>query len=146
MKRLIVLLLLFISFCLPVSAAYYQIPADKSAQYRAEIEAVIKKQVPITKQRINNIIVDYKNEPSEFKKDMYRSIGIDSEILEFYIVLINVTNKYVPIKKDMPGTNYYLILDDMLEPYFRDNKVSTKEIDKLIKYGYKKQLIMGVYP
>ena len=70
MKRLIVLLLLFISFCLPVSAAYYQIPADKSAQYRAEIEAVIKKQVPITKQRINNIIVDYKNEPSEFKKDM----------------------------------------------------------------------------
>ena len=146
MKRLIVLLLLFISFCLPVSAAYYPIPADKSAQYKAEIEAVIHREAPIIRNNMNKVVRDYKKETNEDVKYTLRSIGLDTTLWNLFVEMVEITNKYVPIKKDIEPCGQYYFLEEVLYPYFKANNVSLKELYSLYDYQKIKQKEIGEFP
>ena len=48
MKKILIAVL-FMFICLPVLAEYKPIPKELSAQYKKEIEQVIKTQIPIAK-------------------------------------------------------------------------------------------------
>lgn len=133
MKKVLVLLiglLLSVNICF---AAYQPIPADKSKQYKAEVESIINKEVPKAKQEVYEIFAQaqkaYKNKSIEELDRYSRIIGTP----EFYLYknVINVTNKYVNIEKDIPATDYEGALYDFLYPYFKDNNVDLRKLDEL---------------
>ena len=66
--------------------------------------------------------------------------GINSLLFTFFMDLINITDKYIAIKKDLPATDYYLVLKDIIIPYLEQNSINTKKIDSLLKYANKKQV------
>ena len=53
--------------------------------------------------------------------------------------LIDITEKYVEIKKDIPSTDYYIVLKNTLSPYLKENNINTSKINSLLKYAEKKQ-------
>ena len=127
---------------------YIPIPEDKKAQYKAEVEAYIDKQIPIAKKKLKK---DVKKAKKTYKKYWYDKNGLNlrSEYLDkltkyginadfthakIYIDLINITKKYVNIDNLIPATNSVQELDLFIMPYLENNNI--KNTDKII-YLYK---------
>ena len=85
MRKLLSLILCFVFLCLPVYATYYPIPANKSTQYKAEIEAVIKREAPNIRRNMDKVVSDYNRETNEERKYTIRSIGLDSTLFDLYV-------------------------------------------------------------
>ena len=127
---------LFVCFLLSFNmcfAAYQPIPKEKSKQYKIEVENIIVKEVPKAKQEVQEIFIQaqkaYQNKSIEDLDRCDRIIGTP----EFYLYkdVINVTNKYVNIEKDIPATDYEGALYDFLYPYFKDNNIDLTQLDEL---------------
>ena len=138
MKKILIAVL-FIFFCLPVLAEYKPIPKELSAQYKKEIEQLIKTQVPIAKKNIDNVFREVEEEKDEYIKINIVEYGIESEIFYFYMKLIDVTEKYTKIKEFLPGGDSYGDLIEALNPYFNDNRIKASKIKSFLNYSNKKQ-------
>jgi hypothetical protein len=139
MKKIILLIFsFFISTCY-IFASDNLIKSENQKQYRQEINNCIKKQVPISKKEINKVIVNIQQEENIYIKNSLIDIGIESVLFNFYMQLIDITEKYVEIKKDIPSTDYYMVLKNTLSPYLNENNINTSKINSLLKYAEKKQ-------
>jgi len=138
MKKLILLLLSLLIIGLPCFAEYKPIPKELSKQYKKEMEQIIKQEYPKYFSRIKNYDEVIKAEDPEYRYTTI-NIGLQTEIFEFLMPLINTTDKYVGIKKDIPVTDFWPDLYDVLYPYLQNNCINTRLIDKLIKYSDNKE-------
>ena len=137
--RNVISIFLFIFLCLPSFAEYKPIPKELSAQYKKEIEQLIKTQVPIAKKNIDNVFREVEEEKDEYIKINIVEYGIESEIFYFYMKLIDVTEKYTKIKEFLPGGDSYGDLIEALNPYFNDNRIKASKIKSFLNYSNKKQ-------
>ena len=141
MKKLLILFTILFSFCLSAYAEYKPISKELSNQYKAEMEKVIKKEYKV---RFNNIKNYDKHILAEEPESRYTAIdmGLQSEVFYFIISLIDITNKYTNIKEDIPITDCWIDVYDVLLPYLKDNNINTKPIDKLLIYSEEKERIL----
>lgn len=144
MRRLLILFVM-LCFSLPCFAAYKPIPADKSKQYKTEVESIINKEVPKAKQEVYKIYVEaqrnYINRNIDELNDAGSAIG--SPEFHLYLKIINLTNTYVYIQNDIPATDYEGELYDFLYPYFVDNKIDLTKLNELINLCGIKQKEIG---
>lgn len=138
-KKLLLLLFFLFNFSLISFAEYKPIPQDLKSKYKKEIEKVIKSEIPKSKQAIKNIESEIKNEKEPYNRQTIIDYGITSILFNFYMQLIDVTNKYVEIKEDIPPTDWYIELKESITPYFIDNSINIKHIDSFLNYANKKQ-------
>ena len=143
MKKLLNILLIVISIFLTsqVFAQYYLIPANKTEEYRSEINREIEKQYPKIIKQIDNVENEIINEKDPFEKERILDMGIDGILFDFYIILINITEKYIGKGKilDDLATDFSGALYGELFPYLMDNKTNISKINYLIDYSNKKQ-------
>ena len=66
--------------------------------------------------------------------------GVDSILLLFYISLVEITNKYVNIKQDIPNTGWYGNIKNIIDPYLKDNNINMLKIEYILKYANNKQV------
>ncbi len=140
MKKFLLFICITIFLCLPVFAKYQPIPQKYSIQYRNEINKTIKYQIPISKKNIIDVFKEIENEENIYIKNYLIEQGINSIIFEFYTELINVTNKYVNIKNDIPPTDWYGDLEKILIPYLEDNNINKSKINSFINFAKNKQI------
>ena len=158
MKKYLLILLLII-FSLPAFAEYKPIPAERSAEYKAEIEHYVKKNAThYIKQMDKENNRAKKLYASTLKNKKNKDVciikleefirGVDSIEFNFYRQMIVITMKYVDIENNLPQTDWVGAYIDLLTPYLKDNKISNtgnissisfhayninKEIEKLIE-------------
>lgn len=141
MKKFLVLLFVLAFNALACFADYKPIPADKSKQYKAEVESIINNEVPKAKKEVNQIYKEAKQAyslPISSDTPDYEQI-IDTPVFYVNLELIKLTCKYVNIEHDIPATDFSGTLYDFLYPYFQDNKVNTKLLDELDTFTVKRQ-------
>ncbi len=139
MKKLILLIICLIYLTVPSFAEYIPIPENLKKQYKKDIEQVIK--IEFNKKYSNiknydNIILKAKPE----NRYQLITIGLQDEIIDFLMPLVNITNKYVSSKLNLSSANYLIDIHNSLLPYFRDNNIDTRLVNKLLLYAYKKEL------
>lgn len=141
MKKVLILLFVFVFNALVCFAAYKPIPVEKSKQYKAEVESIINKEVPKAKQEVYDIFSQaqkaYKSKSIYTLNDL--DLILDSPEYGIHIKIIDVTNKYVNIKNDVPSTDSAGALYDFLYPYFKDNSVDLTQLTELINLAGKTQ-------
>ena len=108
---------------MPALAVYKPVPKEFSKQYKNEIEKTVKYQIPIAKKSINSIFKEVKTEENSYIKTVTIEQGVNSVIFDFYLALIDVTNKYINIKQDIQPTDWYGDLEVIITPYLNDNHV-----------------------
>lgn len=134
MKKVLVLLLVLVFNACMCLAEYKPIPADKSKQYKAEVEQIINEEVPKAKQELYKISDQaqkaYKNKSTESLNDL--DFLLDSPEYGIHMKIINATDKYVNIKGDVPATDSAGALYDFLYPYFKDNNIDLTKLYEVI--------------
>ncbi len=156
MKKFITLLFL-IFFCVPAMAEYKPIPASLSKQYKKEMEQIIDEEYPMVIKNIDNEVnkakrIRDKILESGFNIEDYITLSlipetcIPSSDLDLYGKMLKVTKEkylneiYTPI-----GTDCVNPIDDILSPYFIDNKVNRSKLTKILLYENKKIKIVEEY-
>ena len=143
-SKTLFLLLLFAFFILYVTFVWRTNNIENfNPQYKKEIEQLIDAQVPLSKKNIDKIFQDVENEKNPYVKQIIIEYGMDTVVLEFYISLIDTTDKYFNIKKDIPPTDWYGTLQKIIDPYLKENNVNASKINSLLKYANKKQKILN---
>ena len=122
-----------------VNEIHNEIPANLRSKYKAEIEYTIKSEVPKSKQDIKNIELEIKKEKNPYNRQTIIDYGITSILFDFYMQLVNITNKYIEIKEDIPPTDWYMELKESITPHLIKNNIDTRRIDSLLDYADKKQ-------
>ena len=125
---------------MPALAVYKPIPIEYSKQYKNEIEKTVKYQIPIAKKSINSIFKEVKTEENSYIKTVTIEQGVNSVIFDFYLALIDVTDKYINIKQDIQPTDWYGDLEVIITPYLNDNHVDISKINSFLDYAQKKQI------
>ena len=125
---------------MPALAVYKPVPKEFSKQYKNEIEKTVKYQIPIAKKSINSIFKEVKTEENSYIKTVTIEQGINSVIFDFYLALIDVTDKYINIKQDIQPTDWYGDLKVTISPYLNDNHVDISKINSFLDYAQKKQI------
>ena len=141
MKKILIAVL-FIFFCLPVFAEYKPIPKELSAQYKKEIEQLIKTQVPIAKKNIDNVFREVEEEKDEYEKVLKIEYSIEGIFYDLYWNIIDATEKYIGknyIRNTLNEDDNPWGLHEALTPYLKNNKINASKIYSLIKYGLRKQ-------
>ena len=139
LKKIILLLFILFYFSLSSFAEYKPIPQNLKSKYKTEIESTIKTEIPKSKKAIKNVESEIKKEKNPYNRQTIIDYGITSILFDFYMQLIDVTNKYVEIKQDKPSTDWYIELKESITPYLMDNNINTRRIDSLLNYANKKQ-------
>lgn len=122
-----------------VYAEYQPIPDCQLNQYKAEVENVINTEYPIAKKEIKNIINEIRIETDNNYRRVLIEQGIAEVLFKFYKKITDATEKYTPINKSIPATDWYEELQNQLNPYFKNADINTKKIDKLLNYAKRKQ-------
>ena len=143
LKKIIVLvLLMFFNVCYAA-----QIPASQQAQYKAEIEKYAASRLPEIKretdkefrqaQFMHNLYLIYKHsiDISKYSDKLYDHINnINTLELYFYLDIVDITEKYVKIKQNMPATDSTGDLYAFVLPYLQQGKVNMNNIDEVFFY------------
>ena len=140
----LIVLLFTLSFLFFKKDDKYKLPA----QYKVEIQKVIDEEVPKTKICVDKNFLKAQNEYSKIKnhiKNEYieESVFIieDSqrgiEVCEFNMIskLLDITQKYTDIKKEIPPTDFSGTLNDFIYPYFERNNINYKKLIEIGEYS-----------
>ncbi|MEE3350104.1 MAG: hypothetical protein VZR09_08700 [Candidatus Gastranaerophilaceae bacterium] len=136
MKRLLIVFI-FSAFFLLLSA-HCSFANEDNKEYIKEINQVINFRIPIAKRQIKEIEKEFKTEQNADKKQVLIEQGIDEVLFNFYMELINTTDKYMNIKQTMPVPNWHGDLQIFMEPYLKNYGVNIQKTDKLNDYAHKK--------
>lgn len=149
MKKILLILLCFISFILPAFADYYPIPANKQAEYKAEIESIIDKEYPKIIKYINsntkeatylyNQILKFgyfsNNQMDVINLRLIYEVSLPSSELELYEKLVKITKiKYLGLKSKSIGTDCTESYADFMKPYFINNRINTDKLNNITYY------------
>lgn len=146
MKKFFITLLLLMFFCIPAMAEYKPISKTLSKQYKAEMEQIIDEEYPQVIKKIDNDVKYAKSLRNKilkngFNLEDYISLSliletcIPSADLDLYGKMLKITKEeylneiYTPI-----GTDSVNPIDDILSPYFKENKVNRSKLTKIILY------------
>ncbi len=142
MKKIILVLLMLL--ILPCLAQNYTItPKEKQLKYKVEIEKTIDIEVPKAKKEVDKIFNEAQNAYLKVVKnpkniDIYMNFAdgqydmiIDSPRFYLYLKLVKITKKYIYIDEDSLATDFSGVVYDLLEPYFKANKIDVHLLDEL---------------
>ncbi len=157
MRKLLILFVL-LCFSLPCFAAYKPIPADKSKQYKAEVESIINQEVPKAKREVeketkyatglyNKIMRNNLANNSQEYIDMTltQEIVIPFVVARVYSEIIKATAGYSTAITTEFGTDDYTPLEDEIMPYLKANNVDTGKIDELKELVNQRYLLIQGY-
>lgn len=139
MNKNLYLILLLIFFSVPVYAEYKPIPQNYSKQYCQEINKTIQSQVPYYEEEINNVISEIASEQNVYMRSYLIEDGINSILFDFYMKLIDITDKYADIKSNLPATDGYGVLQEVITPYLQDNNIKSNKINDFIHFAEMQQ-------
>ena len=149
MKKIIIFIFLAIIFSINCFSSDFKISDKFKNNYRNEIHKIIKTELPKTKKNIDKeysnalkVYNTYKSDKNKSKNvDKYIFIiqdsqrGIEEYETTFISKLIDVTDKYINISKDIPPTDFPGTLLDFIIPYFDANNIDYNQINKLDSYS-----------
>ena len=159
MKKVLVIICLML-LALPVFAEYKPIPANRSAEYKAEIESIIDTEYPNAIRKVDEYVSEAKDLYNKIMKYGYYSnnqmdvinlgliyeVCIPSADIDLYAKLIKVTKEKYLSEKDIPiGTDNTGSLEDFLWQYFKDNNVNTKKLSDIAEYANKQNKVIEMY-
>ncbi len=157
MKKFIITLLSLLFFCVPAMAEYKPIPENLSKQYKTEMEQIIDEEYPIVIKKIDNEVKDAKRIRDKileigFNIEDYITLSlipetcIPSSDLDLYGKMLKVTKeKYLNETYTPIGTDSVNPIDDILSPYFIDNKVNRSKLTKILLYENKQIKVVEEY-
>ena len=157
MKKFIITLLSLLFFCVPAMAEYKPIPENLSKQYKTEMEQIIDEKYPIVIKKIDNEVKDAKRIRDKileigFNIEDYITLSlipepcIPSSDLDLYGKMLKVTKeKYLNETYTPIGTDSVNPIDDILSPYFIDNKVNRSKLTKILLYENKQIKVVEEY-
>lgn len=150
MKKIICsFLCLFICVTLSCEAKPYKFPKEQRKQYKIEIEQKLDIEKEKAKQEADKIynqafsLYQVFNQDKNHMKRNYEyfkkieSLTNEFNTIEFniYLSLIDITEKYTPVKNQLPATGYAGELGYFIHPYFDKNKVNYNKLDEIISYN-----------
>ena len=150
MKKIICsFLCLFICVTLSCEAKPYKFPKEQRKQYKIEIEQKLDIEKEKAKQEADKIYNQAFNLYQVFNRDKnhmkrnyeyfkkIESLTNEFNTIEFniYLSLIDITEKYTPVKNQLPATGYAGELGYFIHPYFDKNKVNYDKLDEIISYN-----------
>ena len=106
MKKIIVVILILL-FSLSVFISY-----DKhfkyylGKEYKNEITLLLENEIPKSMKEVDGLFKKIENEKDSLDKKNLADLGINTILFDFYSELIEVTQKYTDIKKDLPNTDF----------------------------------------
>ena len=157
MKKFIITLLSLLFFCVPAMAEYKPIPENLSKQYKTEMEQIIDEKYPIVIKKIDNEVKDTKRIRDKileigFNIEDYITLSlipetcIPSSDVDMYGKMLKVTKeKYLNETYTPIGTDSVNPIDDILSPYFIDNKVNRSKLTKILLYENKQIKVVEEY-
>lgn len=119
--------------------AYTQSPIYSINEYKKEINKTIKQETKKAKKSIDKIKFGLIKEKNNYIKPSIVEQEINASLFSMYMELINTTNKYIEIKKDIPITDNYDELAKIIIPVLKSNDIDISKINKTINYASKKQ-------
>lgn len=140
MKKILILVLVLILNANLCFANTYKLPKEQRKKYQTEIQTLIEQKVTTGKECTDKIynealalyqnysqnknLMKHNYEYTQKFNDLARSI----EGLEFslYLDLIDTTDKYIPLKNNIPATDNGLVLLDFIYPYLKNNKIKNR--------------------
>lgn len=159
-KKNIILLVIFVFFALSAFAEYKPIPKHLSKQYKAEMERIIDEEYPKIIKKIDsdvkqaadyyNKILKYgyysDNQTNVYNLNFMYEIVIPNSDIYLYDKLFKVTcKKYLKMDNQTITTDNSGTFARFLEPYFNDNKVSTKRLIEIYNYSQKQNKVIEKY-
>lgn len=157
MRKIFIVICIFLFNYIPVFAEYKPITSELSIQYKKEMEQIIDREYPIVITNINNEVKKAERYYKKIKKNGYNIEDfinltlisencIPSTDLKLYEKLMQTTQKkYLRENCVLIGTDNTIPLDEFLTPYFIDNNVNITKLSKIIKYQNKKIKIVEKY-
>lgn len=134
MKKIIVVILILL-FSLGVFVSY-----DKhfkyylGKEYKNEITLLLENEIPKSMKEVDGLFKKIENEKDSLDKKNLADLGINTILFYFYSELIEVTQKYTDIKKDLPNTDFDVDLIMVLYPYLKANNVDIKKLKSFLDY------------
>ena len=134
MKKIIVVILILL-FSLSVFISY-----DKhfkyylGKEYKNEITLLLENEIPKSMKEVDGLFKKIENEKDSLDKKNLADLGINTILFDFYSELIEVTQKYTDIKKDLPNTDFDVDLIMVLYPYLKANNVDIKKLKSFLDY------------
>ena len=92
------------------------------------------------KLNVTNLCKEIEKEQNTYVRQAIIDNGVDSILLLFYISFVEITNKYVNIKQDIPNTGWYGNIKNIIDPYLKDNNINMLKIEYILKYANNKQV------
>lgn len=105
-----------------------------SIRYKQDIEKTIKEEIINAKKEIKKLYTEIEKVDNELEKYTLIDYGISSILFNFYMKLINTTDKYIKIKQYVPTTSWYGELENLITPYLEANEIETKEMNDFLEY------------
>ncbi len=160
MKKLLILVLCLFSFNVAFAQNLIITPVQKQDNFKKQAMKLIKKETTTRHKEVDeiysqacaayNMFLNITN-PKAYKGhyldklDSYADL-IDQPEFQMHVKLIDLTNKYINIKNEIPATGFSGALYDFITPYLKANGVSISKIDELAVYaGEKQEQIMKFY-
>lgn len=146
MKKLFLILCLMFFSILPALAEYKPIPKELSAQYKAEMEQIIKDNYSPTviyiSQQAEEAYYLYKcilNYPTSQKElvelEAIAQVAIPYSDIKIFEEMAKATQeKYLKIKYVPFDTGDSIVLSEYMYPYLTDNNVDIKLLKKIYSY------------
>lgn len=139
MKKIIVVLLLLISFCAnSCFAVAYKFSKDIQQKYSNEINSIILSETIKKKNEANEVLQKAQGIYNAFLQNKNQmklnndyiiqlsecEMMAETPEFELYLQIIDATEKYADIENEIPATDYAGALADFIFPYLKKNKVS----------------------
>ncbi len=154
MKKILMILCLFILFLQPAWAEYKPIPKELRTQYKNEINKLLNKKYNSTIKEINKISNNAEKMYTKVLKD--KSLYIDFAtknydtnifipVFDMLSDIITITQKYTNSELNVPATDSYATLYEFLLPYFTDNEICMDKINNIKELSVEKYKIIEDY-
>ena len=142
MKKILIILM-FLVF-LPCFAG--EIPKQLRSQYKNEVEVYARSNLETIKKSVDYEYKKVKFIPSDSAEGRNEQIyylegvqgNIDKHLFYFYLNLVDITDKYIKIKQQIPIVEDSIGAAQFIYPYLKDNNVNLENISKIEDYIYNK--------
>ena len=104
-------------------------------EYKNEINLLLEKEIPKSIKEMDGLLEEIENEKDPLEKQTIIDLGMNTILFNFYSKLIDITQKYIDIKKDIPPTGFNVELIIVLYPYLKVNNVNIEKIKSFLDYS-----------
>ena len=136
MKKIIIFIILISLLAICIFFAYNKhFKYYLGKEYKNEINLLLEKEIPKSIKKIDKLLIEIENEKEPLKKETLIDSGMNTILFDFYSELIEITQKYTNIKKDIPSTGFNIELILVLYPYLKANNTNIEKIKSFLDYS-----------